>query len=210
MRIKGADLVNGHTHILGGLAAGALAAPAAASGHLLVFLAAAAIAGPLADIDHPGSLYGKWLPLAGVAKVNGHVEPYVRGPFGNSQKSYGHVGRRVPFGILWHRGPTHSLVVAAVFSFAAYLLALHFIPAIAMAVGLGVVVGYLSHLFLDALNVAGQQLLWPFSHQAIRPPWPHIRVSSIGEMVVVVALVGGLLLLAPGILSHATTLAAHL
>ncbi|MDA8346828.1 MAG: metal-dependent hydrolase [Thermaerobacter sp.] len=192
---------NGHTHLLGGLAAGALLAPALAFGHIPAFLIAAVLAGPLADIDHPGSMYGKWVPLPGVAKINGQVEPFRRGPFGNSQRSFGHVGRVLPGGILWHRAATHSFTVALAFSAAFYLLAGRLIAPEATAIGLGVLTGYLSHLALDALNVAGQQLLWPFSRKPVRPPWPRIPVGSLGEMLTVVALVGGLLLWAPRILS---------
>lgn len=200
---------NGHTHLLGGLAAGALLAPAFASGHLIVLLAAATLAGPLADIDHPGSMYGRWVPLPGVAKVNGHIEPYRRGPFGNSQKSFGHVGRVLPGGIMWHRGPTHSITMALVFTAIFYFLARHFIPADALAIGVGVFAGYLSHLVLDALNVSGQELLWPYTRKSMRPPWPHIRVGSIGETVTVVALVGVLFLLEHGVLSHLGALVAR-
>ena len=176
-------------------------APVLASGHLVVFLAASTLAGPLADIDHPGSMYGRWLPLPGVAKVGGQIESYRRGPFGNAEHSHGHVGRVLPGGIFWHRGATHSFVMSLIFSVLFLLLARHFVPMEAWSIGFGVLTGYLSHLALDALNVSGQQLLWPFSHKPVRPPWPHIPVGSLGEVLTVVALVGGLLLWAPHILS---------
>jgi len=198
--------MNGHTHILGGLAAGAIAAPALAFGHVPAFLIAAALAGPLADIDHPGSMYGKFIPLPGVAKANGQLEPYRRGYFGNGQRSFGRVGRRVPFaGIIWHRGPTHSLVAAGAVTILAFIAA--FVATVhgaffangglAVSIALGVLVGYLSHLILDAFNVMGQELLWPFSRQRFKVGPLHIPVGSLGEAMVGVALVGVLLLAAP-------------
>lgn len=186
--------MNGHTHLLGGLVAGAVAAPALASGHLLVFLAAATFAGPLADIDHPGSLYGRWVPLPGVARVRGQVEPYRGGPYGNAQAAAGQVGRATPFGILWHRGPTHSVAACVLASGVTWAVLERLSPGLAAACAFGVGAGYASHLVLDAMNVMGQRLLWPFSRKAWRPPWPRWPVGSLGETAVVVALVGGLFL----------------
>ena len=201
--------MNGHTHILGGLAAGAIAAPALAFGHVPAFLIAAALAGPLADIDHPGSMYGRWLPFPGVAKVNGHIEPYRGGFFGHDQHSFGHVGRTIPFaGILWHRGPTHSLVTAGLATVLAFIVA--FVATVhgltpsagilAAAIALGVLVGYLSHLVLDSFNIAGQELLWPFSHRRFKVGPLHIPVGSLGETMAVVALVGVLFITIPPLL----------
>ncbi len=197
--------MNGHTHILGGLAAGAIAAPALAFGHVPAFLIAAALAGPLADIDHPGSMYGRWLPFPGVAKVNGHIEPYRGGYFRHDQHSFGHVGRTIPFaGILWHRGPFHSLVaggMAMVLAFmVAFIATFHGSAALAGAIALGVFVGYLSHLLLDAFNIMGQELLWPFSRRRYKIGPLHIPVGSLGETMAVVLLVGVLFLTMPHLL----------
>lgn len=203
---KGVALINGHTHLLGGLAAGAIAAPALALGHVPAFLIAAMLAGPLADIDHPGSMYGKWLPFPGVAQVGGHIEPYRGGFFGHEQHSFGHVGRTVPFaGVVWHRGPSHSLAaagMAAILSFiAAFVATVHGSlfanGGLAGAIALGVLVGYLSHLFLDAFNIMGQELLWPFSRRRFKVGPLHIPVGSLGETMAVVALVGVLFLTMP-------------
>lgn len=198
--------MNGHTHILGGLAAGAIAAPALALGHVPAFLIAATLAGPLADIDHPGSMYGRWLPLPGVARVNGHIESYRGGYFGHEQHSYGHVGRTIPLvGVLWHRGPTHSLVAAVVVTvlvfIAAFVATVHGLTpsagVLAGAIALGVLVGYLSHLVLDSFNIAGQELLWPFSHRRFKVGPLHIPVGSLGETMAVVLLVGVLFITVP-------------
>jgi membrane-bound metal-dependent hydrolase YbcI (DUF457 family) len=179
--------LNARTHMLGGLAAGALVAPALAPGHTLAFLAAAVLAAPLPDIDHPASLYGRLLPLPGVARVHGRVEPYVRSPFGDVSR--GQVGRVTPFGVLWHRGPAHSLFMALCLSALATVAASPVAGGEAWAVGLGVLVGMLSHLALDAMNVAGMELLWPFSRRRWRLPWPRVPVGGAGEVVVSGALV---------------------
>ena len=196
--------MNGHTHILGGIAAGAIAAPALAFGHVPAFLIAAALAGPLADVDHPGSMYGRWLPLPGVVRVGGHMESYRSGPFGNSHESHGQVGRTVPFGILWHRGPTHSLVAAGIAMVMAFMVAFiatfHGSAGLAGAIALGVFVGYLSHLLLDGFNIMGQELLWPFSRRRYKIGPLHIPVGSLGETMAVVMLVGVLFLTIPHLL----------
>lgn len=170
-----------HTHLVGALAfAAAFAAgrplPAAA-----VLLAAAVVAAPLPDLDHPGSTYGRFVPLPRVARRDGAVVPYRRGG-----RSVGHVGFRLPCGILWHRGPLHSLTAG----FAAVALAteagLHWWPAYASVLALGVAIAWLSHLPLEGLTVAGQAWLWPFTARKFRlPGWP-VRVGTWGETAVLV------------------------
>ncbi|MCL6595829.1 MAG: metal-dependent hydrolase [Firmicutes bacterium] len=188
--------MNGHTHIVGGLLAGAVAASALgqSGAHLLPFLAASALAAPLPDVDHPGSMYGRYVPLPGVARVGGKVERYEPGPFGNGSRSFGHVGRRIPGGVLWHRGPTHSLVAAGIAGIVALVVLLAAARGLAATVALGVAVGYLSHLALDELNVSGERLLWPLSGREIRLRWPSVRVGSLGEAAVLLLMLGGLAL----------------
>lgn len=177
--------MNGHTHMIGGALAGAVLAPIVGQvgPHLLPFVAAATLAAPLPDIDHPGSMYGRCVLLPGVAKVFGRIEPYVRGPFGNGERSFGHVGRRVPLGILWHRGPTHSVTMALVFGAVGYLVASRVVPASALCLGVGILAGYLSHLALDELNVSGEHLLWPLNRRELRLRWPSFRVGSGWETI---------------------------
>ena len=199
-RLTGVNSVNGHTHMIGGLLSALALGPVVGHGgpHLLAFAAVAALAAPLPDVDHPGSMYGRFVPLPGIAKVYGSIEPYRAGPFGNGRKSFGHVGRRLPGGILWHRGPTHSLVMAGVFGGLAYLVAGHFTPGLAWIVGLGVLLGCLSHLALDELNVAGEHLLWPLVGKELRLRWPSFRVGSVWETALFVAMAGGAFLLLRG------------
>lgn len=200
--------MNGHTHMIGGMLAGAVLAPIVGQigTHLLPFVAAAALAAPLPDIDHPGSMYGRFVPLPGVAKVFGRIEPYVRGPFGNGERSFGHVGRRVPFGVLWHRGPTHSVAMALVFGTVGYLAASRVVPALALCLGVGILTGYLSHLALDELNVSGEHFLWPLNRRELRLRWPSFRVGSGWETVLAL----GMLVLAFWRLEpHVATLAVR-
>ena len=174
-------ILEGRTHILGGLVLGAALAPVVSPGHALAFVLAAALAGPLPDIDHPGSMYGRFLPLPGVVKNYGRIEPYRQGPFGNAAHSFGHVGRRTPFGTLWHRGPTHSVLGCLAFGLLAFAIAHALAPALALWIGLGIALGALSHLALDEMNVSGERLLWPFVNRELRLRWPSVRVGSAGE-----------------------------
>ncbi len=180
--------MNVHTHWLGGALAG-IAAAAALPGHPLVTILAAVAAAPLPDIDHPGSTYGRWVPLPGVARVRGRIEPYRPGPAGNAAAAFGHVGRVTPFGIGWHRGGMHSVTVAAACALACGAAARALHPGWGLAVGIGVLGGLLSHEALDALNGMGQAWFWPFTGRRWGLPWPRIRVGSGGEAAVTFALV---------------------
>ncbi len=191
--------MNVHTHWVGGLAAGAVVAPLAPAHAALVVLATAVFAAPLPDLDHPGSTYGRFVPLPGVARIHGQVEPFRPGPFGNSRASLGQVGRRTPWGIGWHRGGMHSLVATAASVVVLGVAAQLVYPGWGGEVALGVAVGMLSHLALDALNSMGQAWLWPFTPHRFRLPWPRIPVGGLGEWAVLALLVGGLVLGAHGL-----------
>lgn len=175
--------MNGRTHLAGGLLAGVAAASAL---HLsLPFIVGAALAGPLPDVDHPGSMYGRFVPLPGVMVRNCRVEAYHRGPLFGASRMGGRAGRELPGGkILWHRGPTHSLFFAVAASIVAAIVPMIFGAAPSPAIGLGVFAGCLSHLALDLLNMMGLQILWPFRRKAVRFKWPRVRVGSLGERVV--------------------------
>ena len=194
--------MHAHTHFVGGALAGLAATSFVSPAVALVVVATATLTAPLPDIDHPGSTYGRWIPLPGVARVHGHIEPYRRGIGGNADASFGHVGRRTPFGIGWHRGGMHSLLASAMTAALLGGLAARLHPGWGLAVGIGTLAGMLSHLALDALNVSGQAWLWPFSSQRIRFRWPHIRVGSGGEWIVEVVLIGILVLFVHTALPH--------
>ena len=191
--------MNVHTHWLGELAAGAAVMPLVPAHAALVVLATAVFAAPLPDLDHPGSTYGRFVPLPGVARIQGPVEPFRPGPLGNSRASFGQVGRRTPWGIGWHRGGMHSLVATAISVVVLGEAAQRVHPGWGGAVALGVAVGMLSHLALDVLNRMGQAWLWPFTGRRFRLPWPRIPVGSRGEWAVMVLLVAGLVLGAHGL-----------
>lgn len=176
--------MNSHTHMAGGLAAGLLVAHAFPA-ELWPITIAATLAGPLADIDHPNSVYGRFVPLPRI---------HVGGP--NSGK----VGFELPGGgKLWHRGPTHSLVMALAFSLAAALAFMAAGSHIFLWIGVGVLAGYLSHLALDLLNVAPISLWWPFMHKGVRIRTPNIPVGSWGEGFVFIVTLGLCLVLVRGV-----------
>lgn len=189
------------THWLGGLAAGAATVSALHVTSLptaLTFLGAAMLAGPLPDLDHPGSTYGRFVPLPRVAEVHGHVEPYRA----RNQDNFGRVGFRTPFGISWHRGGYHS-VTAGFFTAVGVGLATHWIaPPYTLIVALAVLVGFWSHLVLDGFNMMGQALLWPVARRRYHLAWPRFRVGSAGETLLTLTLLGGLAWWAMGTLPH--------
>ena len=179
------------THWLGGLAAGAATVSVlhfTSLPPLVVFLGTAMLAGPLPDLDHPGSTYGRFVPLPPVAEVHERVVVYQ----GHQQASFGRVGFRTPFGIGWHRGGYHS-VVAGLLTAAVVGAITHWVaPAYTLTAALAVLVGFLSHLVLDGFNVMGQALLWPMTPRRYHLAWPRFRVGSAGEALLTMALLGGL------------------
>ena len=189
------------THWLGGLAAGVATLSVlhvTSLPSLMVLLGTAMLAGPLPDLDHPGSTYGRFVPLPGVADVHGHLEPYR----GHQQASFGRVGFRTPFGIGWHRGGFHSVVASILTAGMAGVLTHWLAPPYTLTVALAVLVGFLSHLLLDGFNLMGQGLLWPFVRRRYHLAWPRFRVGSAGETLLTVALLGGLAWWAMGTLPH--------
>jgi inner membrane protein len=174
------------THWVGGLAAGVAAAglwPA----HAGWVVAAACLAGPLPDVDHPGSVYGRWVPLPRVARVAGRVVPYRR-----DVPAFGQVGFRTPWGIVWHRGACHSVGAVGLMAAGAGLLVARVAPEAAAAVATGVAAGAASHLALDSLNRMGQALGWPWTRRRFRAPWSRWPVDSGVDTVVLLGLAGWL------------------
>lgn len=168
------------THLVGAAAAAIAVAAGQSWPVFLLVVTTAVLAAPLPDLDHPDSTYGRHVPLPRVAREGGRVVPYRRaGAHGD------HVGFRLPGGVLWHRGPLHSLLVGGLAA-----CALSRLPwGDASWLALGFLVGWLSHLALDGLNVAGQAWLWPLSRRRWRLPGLHLRVGGFGETVVLVACV---------------------
>lgn len=137
------------THAVGGVlsacAAVVLLSPAPSPPTLLFSLGAGMVGALLPDIDHPQSAMGQQLPIVsdGVSLLMGH------------------------------RRGVHSLFAAAVVGLAARL-GLHFVcPALSPLLAASLVLGYLSHLFLDALNPEGVPFLWPFVERKFGIPLAH-------------------------------------
>lgn len=139
----------------------ALAGPVLGFAPLLVGLTLplAAFAGTMPDVDHPSSWLGRRLP--GVS----------------------HVTRM----LLGHRGGTHSLlaVLACFFGLTYLTTRTSFSSLSASFLGIAtasVLVGFLSHLFADALTKRGVPLLWP-SRRTFRSPLPFTTGSPVEYLV---------------------------
>lgn len=174
------------THVLGAAAAALAVAGGQSWPALAVVIVTAMLAAPLPDLDHPGSTYGRHVPLPRVAQHGGRLVPYTE-----HGEDYGHVGFRLPGGVLWHRGPLHSLLVGA--ALVVVLGTLHWVWA--PWVALGVACGWGSHLLLDGFNVMGQAWLWPLTGRRFRLPGVHLRVGSWAETVVLLACAAALVLM---------------
>ncbi|MEM3401599.1 MAG: metal-dependent hydrolase [Candidatus Hadarchaeales archaeon] len=162
--------MRGTTHSLGGAAAVlAVALPfsppflSPPSAKMGVVLGAAVLGGLLPDIDHSGSKLGR--KVKPVSSVIQHT-----------------VG---------HRTFTHSLLFLLLVAGGCAWLGLQgplsSSPELRWS-ALGVVVGCLSHLILDAMTVSGVPLLLPFSDHAFRFPL-HVKTGGMGEVAVTVGLV---------------------
>lgn len=85
----------------------------------------------------------------------------------------------IPF-LFKHRGVFHSIFGAIIICGAiGYWVGLQY--------GLGLFVGYLSHLISDALTVSGVNFLQPISHFKIQGP---VRTGSFFETLVFIAVLG--------------------
>lgn len=164
--------MDGTTHLtIGALAGAVLLRAAPALVHPLdhsalfaegIFIGAAAFAALLPDADHPHSLVGRWVPLPAEYQSRGPVAPP-------------RVGRRIPFAnvVIWHRGPTHSLLAAGI---ATVLGALVYWP-----IALAVLAGYLSHIAVDLTNQSRVQVFWLIRKGKlswVKPRWPRWRAGS--------------------------------
>lgn len=180
--------IEGRTHVLGGLAAGVAAASIVPHAGVPVLLVSAALAGPLADVDHPASMYGRFIPLPGVVLGRDGLKSWQRS-LGFHDGHGGRVGREIlPKVILWHRNETHSLGAVAITTILAACLTFFLARPDVPPVALGVFVGYLSHLALDLINISPIMLWWPFSRKTAHLRFPRIRVGSPWESIVAVVL----------------------
>lgn len=166
--------MEGRTHAIGGmLAACAVAAAwqhaaerALHLGEAWPLFGAALIGSLLPDIDHPGSAFGRAVPVVSDAVS------YLAG----------------------HRRGVHSLLAALAAGALAWAVgawaAARGVPADPLLISAGLTAGYLSHLLLDALNPGGVPFFWPWGR---RFGLPLTHVSGPLERLVVLP---GLLVLA--------------
>lgn len=166
--------MRGYTHILGGIAAGL--ALATAVGHTPTLVLAAGFGGLVPDWDHPHSLIGRWIPWPAVSHSRGPQIPPEVGRWGWPHP-------------IWHRHQAHSIIGAAlasgiVWGILAGLLTIIHGPHMSDWVGIGVFLGALSHLFLDAFNNTPQWWLWPMSRRGFRWPvhGPVARTDAIASL----------------------------
>lgn len=116
-------------------------------------VATAAAGAILPDIDTPSSMAGHWFGGRITRLAVGGLLIYYSLKTGNQK---GMLLGAVFLGLAFmpHRGLTHSLAGLALFSMAAYILPIPFIP---------FVIGYVSHLLLDMLTPMGIPVFWPLS-----------------------------------------------
>jgi len=137
--------MEGKTHVLGGALAGiacvAMFSPES-SGAMLT-IGAGMFGSLLPDLDHPGSILGREVPL-----ISSGITQF-----------------------LGHRGPMHSILAAIVVWLGAWGLATHYLGPTSLLTSwlVALVLGYLSHLALDALNPSGVPILWPLKKHARIP-----------------------------------------
>ncbi|MEL5850028.1 MAG: metal-dependent hydrolase [Candidatus Igneacidithiobacillus chanchocoensis] len=198
--------MDGSTHFPIGLLAGLEVAskfpllqaslPYAYPGGLFLLAGAAAVASLLPDIDHPKSRLGRFVPLPSAERFNGPNAPPK-------------VGRRIPFTgiVIWHRGPTHSLLAAAIVFVGIWLAFVG--HGYAFPVALMALVGYLSHLAVDLFNYTPEWLFWPFvggKRGKWVLPWPKMQAGGAGDHVIGAMASLGVLLVVAGrltpVLSH--------
>lgn len=188
--------MDGTTHLTIGALTGAAilrAAPALATplNHSAlaaegIFMGAAAFAALLADVDHPGSLLGRFIPLPAAYQFRGPTAPPK-------------VGRRIPFTqiTIWHRGPTHSLVAAGIAGILSLVL-------FGWIIGLAVLAGYLSHIGVDLLNQSKVMIFWlVWKKPYVKPHFPRWRAGGGWDYLTGLAGAVGLFLLAgPMVAGH--------
>ncbi|MDI6907914.1 MAG: metal-dependent hydrolase [Thermoanaerobacterales bacterium] len=135
----------GVTHAAAGAFAGALVGLAA--GEPLLGAGVGAIAGLLPDIDHPGSLLGRRVPILAV----------------------------VISALAGHRGITHTVWFCAGIAVLAFVLAAPAGLATAALVGAYALAGGLSHLPLDGLTLSGVTPFAPVALPGRLARFNHIR-----------------------------------
>ena len=107
----------------------------------------------------------------------GSVLPDIDDGHSKIKKASGIIGSIISF-MFKHRGILHSLAMVVILFIVMSLWNTYY--------AWGLCIGYLSHLFSDALTPMGIKFLYPFASWKLRGP---IRVGSLGEWVVLFGLV---------------------
>ncbi len=142
-----------------------------AGSHVVIGLAAWSVAAP-----HLGLSTLAPLPL--VLSAAGALLPDIDHPGSWVGRRLDFVARPLALAVS-HRGVTHSLL--------AVLLCLVALRGWPRSVVVPLAIGYLSHLAADMLTPAGLRLAWPLR---ARQSLPLCRTGSLGEFLIVTALIG--------------------
>ena len=182
--------MTGTTHYLGGVLTGlalvACATPDLSSLEGIVISVAAigvsSLGSLIPDIDHPNSTASKRFKLLNLL-----------------YKGVSSIGRIFKSDTFEHRGIMHTLIVPVVFLTAQFFVKNAVVDYLLIA-GM---VGYLSHIVLDALNPTGIPVLAPFYKNKIQflPKRVCIKTSSPAEIIVKMSLIVGIVFAAKPVIS---------
>lgn len=159
--------MRGPTHALGGAATALLfiVAPIPHTTPLLMLSGIAAFAALFPDLDNSESTL-EHITIGG-------IEPFKIPAFFIDK-------------LFKHRGFLHSLLAVALLSF----ILLGFFPMLPTDIVIAVLLGYLSHLFLDGITPVGVPWLYPWENQfALLPKFLCIRTGSFMENIFFIGLV---------------------
>ncbi len=144
--------------------------------------AAAFIGGLLPDVDEPKSKMGNMVPYGRLGRLALAMGCCIVWHWTQSWRTLAAAVFFLMLAFIPHRGITHSLYALSLF-----YVATRGLPPLYQDTFL---LGYASHLVLDALNPRGIPLFWPWNkHLSI----PLVTTGSLGETVICLSLVGLLL-----------------
>lgn len=179
--------MTGKTHVLGGIALGVGVTYMFTQDVSLGLIGGAALGSLLPDIDHPESKISRANPVTWLfAILYRFVLDLVSIIFKILITPLGWCGVKIPPLSSGHRGPlTHGGLGIILFTLLLSPL-LSWTPTIFY----GLMIGVLSHIFLDMLNPQGVPLMWPLWKKNIRflPRFMAPTTSHLGERIVVFGL----------------------
>lgn len=166
--------MNGQRHLVIGAAAGLVLAGGVGVEQAPIVLTTA-VASLLPDLDHEhstASAYARWAYHLGGAALAFHAAVQILTVTGQPvAAAVGGIGVFIaltlalsvvmPYRWVEHRGPLHSIAMALIVGLVTAVLF------DSQALGLAMLVGWLSHLLADAPTYAGLPLLWPASDRML-------------------------------------------